>query len=133
MICKCRMAAMCIFIVDTDTSPGWRSRLWPLCSEGWPHQLQSLVSPEIISKVLQPTQCSPTTSARMDAHHIYCPPSTNGSNPVVVSPPVPTTLMVLVRESKLPRVPPRRMPARKYEIVHQLLSLECLSHVPQKH
>ena len=26
------------------TSPGWRSRLWPLCGEGWPHQLQSPIS-----------------------------------------------------------------------------------------
>ena len=33
---------------------------------------------QIISKILQPTQHSPITSARMDTHHIYCPPSTNG-------------------------------------------------------
>ena len=34
------------------------------------------------------------------------------SNPVVVSPPVPTAPMVLVWEPELPRVLPRRMPAR---------------------
>ena len=27
------------------TSPSWKSRLWPLCGEGWPHQLQSPINP----------------------------------------------------------------------------------------
>ena len=35
------------------------------------------VSPKIISKILQLTQRNPTTSVRMDTHHIYRPPSTN--------------------------------------------------------
>ena len=55
---------------------------------------------------------------------IACSSIQGMSNPVVVSPPVLTALMVLVWKPELPRVPPGRMPARNYEIVHQLLSLE---------
>ena len=38
------------------------------------------VSPEIITEILQSTQYSSIASARMDAYHIYHPPSKNGIN-----------------------------------------------------
>jgi len=57
---------------------------------------------------------------------IACSSIQEMSNPAVVSPPVLTALMILVWKPELRRVPPGRMPARNYEIVHQLLSLEGL-------